>query len=392
MAKKEKRSAACGACDGGACPAAGGAERNPRLGRVGGGALIEGVMMRAGEDVAITCRAEDGSLHLTREKRVPLRKKHKWLNIPLLRGIVNFIESLSLSMHSLNVSAETYGGEIEEGRVERWMKKHLGIGFYDIATGIGAVLGVLLSVALFLYLPKLSVSGIELLFSYDLPKWAEGAIEGGVKVAIFVLYIFLVSLIPDIRRTFAYHGAEHKSIACYEVGQELTPENAKKHSRFHPRCGTSFMFVMILLGVALGIGLRYILPAEIVSMGWLYTLIRLALLPLVVGLGFEFIMFAGKHDGIFVRVLSAPGLWMQRLTTSEPDESMLEVAILSLKAALPDEFADEDFSAYEKKEAADKQGDGEAATEGTDAPAAADVSTPVTEGASVPTTEGGENA
>lgn len=392
MAKKEKRSAACGACDGGACPAAGGAGRNPRLGRVGGGALIEGVMMRAGEDVAITCRAEDGSLHLTREKRVPLRKKHKWLNIPLLRGIVNFIESMALSMHSLNVSAETYGGEIEEGRVERWMKKHLGIGFYDIATGIGAVLGVLLSVALFLYLPKLSVSGIELLFSYDLPKWAEGAIEGGVKVAIFVLYIFLVSLIPDIRRTFAYHGAEHKSIACYEAGGELTPENAKKHSRFHPRCGTSFMFVMILLGVALGIGLRYILPAEIVSMGWLYTLIRLALLPLVVGLGFEFIMFAGKHDGIFVRVLSAPGLWMQRLTTSEPDESMLEVAILSLKAALPDEFADEDFSAYEKKEAADKQGDGEAATEGTDAPAAADVSTSVTEGASVPATEGGENA
>ena len=349
-------------------------------------------MMRAGEDVAITCRAEDGSLHLTREKRTPLRKKHKWLNIPLLRGIVNFIESMALSMHSLNVSAETYGGEIEEGRVERWMKKHLGIGFYDIATGIGAVLGVLLSVALFLYLPKLSVSGIELLFSYDLPKWAEGAIEGGVKVAIFVLYIFLVSLIPDIRRTFAYHGAEHKSIACYEAGEALTPENAKKHSRFHPRCGTSFMFVMILLGVALGIGLRYILPAEIVSMGWLYTLIRLALLPLVVGLGFEFIMFAGKHNGLFVRLLSAPGLWMQRLTTSEPDESMLEVAILSLKAALPDEFADEDFSAYEKKEAADKQGDGEAATEGTDAPAAADEPAPVTEGATVPTTEGGEEA
>ena len=348
----KKKKGACAPCDNGACPAAGDG-KNPRLGRVGGGALIEGVMMRAGEDVAITCRDDKGALHLSREKHVPLRKKHKIFNLPLLRGIVNFIESLSLSMHSLNVSAECYGGEIEEGRFEKWMKKHLGIGFYDIATAIGTVLGVLLSVGLFLYLPKLAVSGLEWLFATDFEKWAEGAIEGGLKVGIFVLYIFLVSLIPDIRRTFAYHGAEHKSIACYEAGEELTPANAKKHTRFHPRCGTSFMFVMILLGVAIGIGLRYILPAEIVAMGWLYTLIRLALLPIVVGIGFEFIMFAGKHDGFIVRALSAPGLWMQRLTTLEPDEEMLEVAILSLKAALADEFADEDFSVYEKKEAAD---------------------------------------
>ncbi len=349
MTKKNKKGASCAPCNNGGCAAAAN-DKNPRLGRVGGGALIEGVMMRAGEDVAITCRDEKGALHLSREKYIPLRKRHKWLNIPLLRGIVNFVESLVVSMRALNVSAETYGGEVEEGRFEKWMKKHLGIGLFDIATAIGTVLGVLLSVALFLYLPKLAVSGLEWVASYDFPKWAEGAIEGGLKVAIFVLYIFLVSLIPDIRRTFAYHGAEHKSIACYEAGEELTPANAKNYTRFHPRCGTSFMFVMILLGVALGIGLRYILPAEIVSVGWLYTLIRLALLPLVVGLGFEFIMFAGKHDGLFVRILSAPGLWMQRLTTREPDESMLEVAILSLKAALPDEFSDEDFSVYEKKE------------------------------------------
>lgn len=349
MTKKNKKGAPCAPCDNGGCAAAANG-KNPRLGRVGGGALIEGVMMRAGEDVAITCRDDKGALHLSREKYVPLRKRHKWLNIPLLRGIVNFVESLVVSMRALNVSAETYGGEVEEGRFEKWMKKHLGIGLFDIATAIGTVLGVLLSVALFLYLPKLAVSGLEWLAAFDFPKWAEGAIEGGLKVAIFVLYIFLVSLIPDIRRTFAYHGAEHKSIACYEAGVALTPENAKNYTRFHPRCGTSFMFVMILLGVALGIGLRYLLPAEIVAIGWLYTLIRLALLPLVVGLGFEFIMFAGKHDGLFVRILSAPGLWMQRLTTREPDESMLEVAILSLKAALPDEFSDEDFSLYEKGE------------------------------------------
>ena len=153
----------------------------------------------------------------------------------------------------------------------------------------------------------------------------------------------------DIRRTFSYHGAEHKSIACYEAGEELTPENARKHSRFHPRCGTSFMFVMILLGVVIGISLRYILPAEIRDIGWLYTAIRLLLLPLVVGLGFEFIMLAGKHPNRLTAILSAPGMWMQRLTTREPDDGMLEVAILSLKAALPEEFPELDTAAYEKK-------------------------------------------
>ncbi len=322
-----------------------------RLGRVGGGALIEGVMMRAGEAVAVTCRDEKGELHLIREKHTPLRKRYRIFNLPILRGIVNFIESLVLSMHTLNLSAEFFAGEEEEGRVERWMKKHLGFGLFDILTLFATVLGVLLSVGLFLYLPRLAVDGVEWLAGRAFPLWAEGAIEGGLKVAIFVLYIVLVSLMKDIRRTFAYHGAEHKSIACYEAGEELTPANAARHTRFHPRCGTSFMFVMILLGVAIGISLRYILPPAIRDVGWLYTLIRLGLLPLVVGVGFEFIMLAGRHPNRLTAILSAPGLWMQRLTTREPDEGMLEVAILSLKAALPEEFPDFDPTLYEKKEA-----------------------------------------
>ncbi len=318
-----------------------------RLGRVGGGALIEGVMMRAGDDVAVTCRDESGKLHLIREKHTPLRKKHRICNLPILRGIINFIESLVLSMHTLNISADFFAGEEEEGRVERWMKKHLGFGLFDILSLLATVLGVFLSIGLFLYLPKLAVDGIEWIAKTEFPLWAEGVIEGGLKVSIFVLYIWLVSLMKDIRRTFAYHGAEHKSIACYEAGEELTPANAAKHTRFHPRCGTSFMFVMILLGVAIGISLRYILPAEIRDIGWLYTLIRLALLPLVVGVGFEFIMLAGKHPNKLTAILSAPGLWMQRLTTREPDEAMLEVAIISLKAALPEEFPAFDTSLYE---------------------------------------------
>ncbi len=323
-----------------ACPA--------RLGKVGGGALIEGVMMRAGNDVAVTCRREDGKLCLIRDTHVSLRKKYKIFNLPLLRGIVNFIESMVLSTKTLNQSAEIYGGEEEESRAEKWMKKHLGFGLMDVVTVVATLLGVLLSVALFLYLPKLFTGWISHLVPSGLPLWAEGVIEGGMKVFIFVAYIWLVSLMPDIRRTFMYHGAEHKSIACYEAGVELTPAEAKKYSRFHPRCGTSFMFVMILLGIAIGIALRYLLPAEIREVNWLYTLIRLLLLPIVVGFGFEFIMYAGKHQNALTRALSAPGMWMQRLTTREPDEGMLEVAITSLKAALREEFPDFDTTEYEQ--------------------------------------------
>jgi uncharacterized protein YqhQ len=160
-------------------------------------------------------------------------------------------------------------------------------------------------------------------------------LEGLMKMAIFILYLVLVALMPDIKRTFMYHGAEHKSIACFEAGAELTPENAKKYSRFHPRCGTSFMFFMILLGIFAGMIIKNVLPG---LETWAYSLIRLGILPLVMGIGYEFIRFAGKHDNVFTRALSAPGLWVQRITTKEPTEDMLEVAITSLKCALRDDF------------------------------------------------------
>lgn len=334
-----------------------------RLGRVGGGALLEGVMMRAGENVAVTCRKEDGSLALTREVHVPLRKRHKICNLPLLRGVINFVESMVLSMHTMNLSAEAYGGETEETKLEKWMKKKLGINLFDIVTVIASILGVALAVLLFLYLPGKCVDLVAWCSGLTFTSWQEGLFEGGIKVLIFILYIWLVSLLPDIKRTFMYHGAEHKSIACYEAGEELTPANAKKYTRFHPRCGTSFMFVMILLGVAIGILLRYLLPAEIVAQKWLYTLIRLALLPVVVGIGFEFIMLAGKHPNPVTRAFSAPGLWMQRITTREPDEGMLEVAITSLKAALIDEFPD---FALPKEETPDEAAGEEAAAGGAE--------------------------
>ena len=200
---------------------------------------------------------------------------------------------------------------------------------------ISMILGVALAIGLFIVLPSL-VSGLVKYLSNDTvsPTWLA-VIEGVSKVLIFLAYLFLVGLVPDIKRTFMYHGAEHKSIACFESGAELTPENAKNYTRFHPRCGTSFMFVMILLGVVVGMIINNAFP----ELQRIYLiLIRIGILPLVIGIGYEFIMFAGKHDNVVTRALSAPGLWVQRLTTKEPTEDMLEVAIISIKCALRDDF------------------------------------------------------
>ncbi len=318
------------------------AECNPRLGKVGGGAMLEGVMMRAADLCAVACRREDGTL-VVREKRfTSLRSKNKFFNLPILRGMVSFLESLVLSYSCLAISAEVMGAAEEETRFEKSFKKRLGVRFFDVLMLLAGVLGVVLSLGLFLALPRLLAGGIEALAGIDLGHW-KSAVEGGFKILIFLAYLLLVSLMKEIRRTFEYHGAEHKSIACYEAGDVLTPEAARKYSRFHPRCGTSFMFVMILLGVLLGFGVNAIFPGLKTI---LYVLIRLALLPLVVGVGFEFIRYAGCHQNLVTRLLAAPGLWMQRITTREPDDGQLEVALLSLQYALVDEFPDLDREAY----------------------------------------------
>ncbi len=311
-----------------------------RLGRVGGQAVLEGVMMKAGERTVTSCRKEDGSVYVNDAKFVSVRKKHKILNIPILRGVINFVEMMILSVKTLNASADALGLEDEEGKCEKWLKKHLGIGITDIIMVIATILGLALSVVLFMFLPNLISSLIDKhLVNGKLGIWTA-VIEGVVKIVIFISYLALVALLPDIKRTFMYHGAEHKSIACFEAGAELTPENAKKYKRFHPRCGTSFMFFMILLGVFAGLFVRMLFENVFhIKLGTLaYTGIRLLILPLVMGLGYEFIMFAGKHDNIFTRVLSAPGLWVQRITTKEPTEDMLEIAIISIKCALRDDF------------------------------------------------------
>ena len=306
-----------------------------RLNKVGGQAVLEGVMMKAGEHTVTTCRKDDGSLVVTDAKFVSVRKKHKILNIPILRGVINFVEMLMLSFKTLGASAEALGlDEEEDGKFTRWMKKHLGLSLTDAIMIVAMILGVALALGLFLFLPTAIADLIDYLLSGRLGVF-RAAVEGVAKVLIFLTYLWLVALMPDIKRTFMYHGAEHKSIACFEAGGPLTPENAKNYTRFHPRCGTSFMFFMILLGIIAGFFIRYIAP-DLPTIA--YTGIRILILPLLMGVGYEIIMLAGKHDNAFTRALSAPGIWVQRITTREPDESMLEVAIVSIKCALRDEF------------------------------------------------------
>lgn len=305
---------------------------NCRKNKVGGQAVIEGVMMKRGEETALATRCDDGTVDIQRNSFVSVKKKHKILGLPIIRGVVGFIESMVLSFKTMNNSTEALGLEEEEGKFEKWLKAHLGLKLTDIIMIIGMVLGVALAVGLFMVLPTIISSFIGRFVSLN--GYAKSGIEGGIRVVIFILYLLLVSLMKDIRRVFEYHGAEHKSIACYEAGLELTPENAKKCTRFHPRCGTSFMFVMILVGVVVGL----FIPGDWIW--WQRSLAKLATLPVVMGIGYEFIMFAGKHENFITKALSAPGLWMQRITTKEPNDDQLAIAICAIKASMNEEFPD----------------------------------------------------
>ncbi len=303
-----------------------------RLGTVGGQAVLEGVMMKSAKLVALSVRKTDGTIETETKPWHSIREKNKFFNIPLVRGVVNFVEMMILSFHTLNRSAEMLGvEEEEESKFEKWLMEKFGKSVAAVASVIGAVIGVLLSVGLFFVLPAM-ISDLVAKFCDN--RLLKSAVDGFSKILIFIAYIALVSLIPDMRRVFEYHGAEHKSIFCHEAGLEMTPANVKIQSRFHPRCGTSFLFVMMFIGILVSV---FYIDVDI----WLRIPIKLCVLPLVVGIGYEFIRYAGKHDNLFVRICSAPGLWIQRLTTKEPDEKEIEVAIASLKAALPEIYPQE---------------------------------------------------
>ena len=292
---------------------------------VGGQALMEGIMMRGPEKICVAVRRPDGTLDMTYEDV----KHHRWQKIPLVRGAAAMIENLVLGyrylMHSAEVSMPEEAEE-EPGRFEKWLGEHAGPGVQNFFMALAAVCGGLLAIVLFMVLPTAIVGLIDRFLPLG---WGKVVLEDVLKIALFVGYLFLCTRMKEIHRVFEYHGAEHKTIACYEAGEELTVENVRHHRRFHPRCGTSFMILVLIVSILL----FSVLPWS--STG-LRVVLKLLLLPVVMGVSYELIKLAGRYDNLFTRIISAPGLWLQRLTTFEPDDSMIEVAIAAVTPVLPD--------------------------------------------------------
>ncbi|MDR2654451.1 MAG: DUF1385 domain-containing protein [Oscillospiraceae bacterium] len=293
---------------------------------IGGQALIEGVMMRGPETSSMSVRLPGGEI----ETETWPTKPRQWYNkIPVLRGMFNFIASILEGYRTLMKSAQKLGLDDEEelSPFEKKLMEKLGKNFMNVLVGLASVFAILLAVVLFVFIPTFTSKFLG--DKFNLGLW-RNIIEGGIRMAIFIGYMWAISKMDEIRRVYQYHGAEHKSIACYESGMELTPENAAACSRFHPRCGTSFLFITLIISIVVFSFVTW-------DTLWLRFALKLATLPIVIGLSYEMIQLAGKHYNIVTRILSAPGLWVQRLSTAEPDEKQLEVAIAALKAAQPRE-------------------------------------------------------
>ena len=295
---------------------------------VGGQAVVEGVMMKNDNRVSLAVRKEDGTIEIKNTEFNTVRKKVGLFNKPIIRGVIAFFESLVLSFKTLSNSTSML--DLDDKKKSEDGEKKSSAGSVAIMV-ISLVLGLCLSLVLFSIVPTFAADKIAEFFHLTSKKTLHfiilALIEGGLKIGIFVAYLFVVSLMKDIRRTFEYHGAEHKTIACFESGHELTIENVRKCTRLHPRCGTSFMFITILLSVLVSA----FVPLE----GFARIAVKLVLLPLVMGISYEYIMYAGKNENIITKVLSFPGLLMQRITTKEPSDDQIAVAICAVKAAVP---------------------------------------------------------
>ncbi len=298
---------------------------------IGGQALLEGILMRGPEKTAIVVRKPDGSFAVQEGPVKAVKDKYPILGWPFIRGTVNFIESMVTGVKAINYSSEVSmeGDEtMEKDKLDLWLEKKLGgekAG--KVITAIAVVLSVLLSVGLFMLLPTFLVG---LLDGVIPSRLLLNLLEGVVRICIFIIYIWLCSRLQDIRRVWMYHGAEHKTIHCYEKGLELTVENCRVQKRNHPRCGTSFLFIVMIISILVFAVVQWSSPLARMAL-------RIALLPIVVGISYELIRFAGRHDNWFTSLISAPGRWMQMLTTAEPEDEMLEVAIEALKLVIPTE-------------------------------------------------------
>lgn len=308
-----------------------------KYGSVGGQALMEGIMMNGPEGKAMALRLPDGSISVEKKTFTSIKDKNKFFGIPMVRGIVNFVEALIFGYKCLMESAEKTGMDVEEeenmSKLDRWISDHFGEKMMKVIGAISMVLGFALAFALFVWMPSFLFDAINKLAGERITM-LRTIFEGLLRIIIFVIYMFAVSKMKEIKRVYMYHGAEHKSIFCYESGEEMTVKNVRKQSRFHPRCGTSFIFVMIILSILVSSVVALAFPS-LTQIRPVWICVKLLIMPIVMGLGYEFIRYAGKHYNLFVKILSAPGLWMQRITTAEPDDSMIEVGIAAINAVIP---------------------------------------------------------
>ena len=302
---------------------------------IGGQALMEGIMMVGPcRTVAAFC-SEKGEIS-TEELHVErLTKKYPILGKPFIRGIFAMVDSMRLGYKALSLSADKITADVGEEELtglDKWLDDHLGEKMTGIIMSIAGVLGVALAILLFFFLPTWLFNLLQGAVGEGIAGW-RSIFEGVLRIGLFVGYILLISLMPDIKRVFQYHGAEHKTIFCYENELPLTVENVRKQPRFHCRCGTSFMILMLLIGVIVGFFIPFTNP-------FLRTGAKLLCIPIVMNLGYEVQKWSARHDGIVTRIVTAPGLWMQRLTVKEPDDKMIEAAIAAMNAVIPENGED----------------------------------------------------
>ena len=295
------------------------------------------MMKNPQKKTALAVRKPDKTIDISFINDKSIKDKYPILKLPIIRGVVTYIETMIQGYKAMMKSADISGfTDIEEENDKpKDPKKESAI--TTIIMTIGSVLGIALAIVLFMGVPRYAVAGLEWLIGSPFSKVVRSGIEQLIKLAVLVAYMWGVSFMKDIRRVFSYHGAEHKTIFCYEAGLELTIENVKKQKRFHPRCGTSFLILMILVSMIVSTVVQMIFPS-VYDVAWLWIIAKVLMLPVICGLGYEVLKICGKYDNIFTRIISAPGVWMQRITTKEPDDDMIEIAIAALKAC--DEIED----------------------------------------------------
>lgn len=320
---------------------------------IGGQALIEGIMMRGPKKDAMAVRMKDGGVEVFPMEIKSIKNKCFLFKWPIIRGVVGFIDSMLIGYKAMMDSADKSGylDELEETdenktedntdsaekKEEEPPKKKNGL--LAVIMIVASVLAVILCIGLFIYLPSLAFKGINYLAGGVLTPF-QALFEGVLKIVIFLGYMLAVSCTKDIKRVFRYHGAEHKTIFCYEAGLPLTVENVRSQKRFHPRCGTSFMILMLIVSIFITLIFDAIFP-WLRGVLWLRTIIKLLLVPVICGLGYELIKICGRYDNIVTRIIAAPGLWIQRITVKEPDDSMIEVAIAAMNDVIPENEEDD---------------------------------------------------